>query len=68
MWKDGGNSLTSKDYGKIGNRITSTNSQVRAKSSRFGGWSYWEPIQFVDLLQEVQKWGKKKNLCSEPLV
>lgn len=59
MCKDEGNSLTSKDDCKAGNRFNSTNSQVKAKSSRFGVQPYWEPIQFVDLSQEGQEWGKK---------
>lgn len=58
MWKDEGNSLTSRNFDKAGNRINSTNSQVRAQSSRFAGWSYWEPLQFVDLSQEGQEWEK----------
>lgn len=37
------------DDDKGGNRISSTDSQFRAQPSSFGGWPYWEPIQFVAL-------------------
>lgn len=59
MWKDEGNSLTSQDDDKAGNRISSTNSQVRHNLAGLVGGHTGNLFNYVYPSQEGQEWKNK---------